>query len=734
MTAYHIAFSAGAILLYCGAPLLAPLGALFGFSIVLLLFSAFCRKFWQSNRLLWRFYIAIVLLLMGFGYASLSAEKNLSEVLSKDYVGQLIWVQGQLCALPEERQRYIQYTFCDLSYAHIGEDKPGHIRKAILNSSEILNVHDSGLCWRMQLKLRQPRSSYNPWVSSYEQHLFYRNVSAIGSIKRAVPHACGQQHLMTHFSLWLLEKRLSLSAHLDQGLHTIPHAGVLRALVLGDKSQLNAAERDILDATGTQHLMAISGLHVGLVMWMLLRVSRVVLRGAFAGRIQIALVTLGGLFYILLVGFSPSAQRAWVMVTILILYQQGYFPQRIFLPLIWALFLILLIDPLATLNTGFWYSFGAVALILYLIKLDVLKQRAWALFQLQMLISVGVYLLSASFGQSLSVWSIPANIVAIPWVSFVILPCTLLLVAMSYFLDASSGFAILGEILVFLFTYLDVLAERAYFLPSLPSAWLRYLFALCFLSLLLFRNLRLIALSASAGLLVSVFLAAKLPPRTSDRLIILDAGQGLSIFMESQGQAWVYDLGPKYERFVFSERVLFPLIKESNSEFSGLIVSHGDNDHAGGFAELLSLVSPKQIWLGEMERFSSMQLEDAQPCSSARRASANNLRIEVLYPQPGQFKTRHVELKRALLRRQNNPWWKTLFGNGRYRGRCRTRIFSISRGSRSLVRVEIRCARGGSSWRESRHFHDLAEMGATLSSRFLFGICESFWPSSCLSA
>ena len=628
MTRYLLAFSAGAILLYCGSPLLAPSAALFNFSgmasAFLFVFYAVSRQRTLSVYYIWQIILCVSLLMMGFGYASKYAEKRIDSVIPERSVGERLMFEGRLCDLPLMRHAYQQYTFCNLQQLNddLGNDAL-LIEKAKLSATTAIDVTNNGQCWRLALTLKQPRATYNPWMSSYEQYLFYHGIAALGSIKSAEPTVCIADSPKT----WLFSLRLAVSNHLDVVLADMPHSGLIRALVLGDRNKISTHEHQVLQRSGTQHLMAISGLHVGLIMWFLFALLGTFLKG----RSRVLCSALGGIIYIALVGFSPSAQRAWVMALIIMLYQQGYFAPRLFKPFIVALAFVLILDPLATLNAGFWFSFCAVAFLLWLIKLKAVSSNVWSLLKVQCFITAWMYFLLAGFSQETSVWSILGNIVAIPWISLVVLPLAMFGFLLSYYFDTSFVFIFLGEVLSFLLTYLDSLAEQAVYLPSPSVGIVSLLCGFVFLIALLLR--RITVYSSALGLSFVALVSFVNQPNSDalSRLVVLDAGQGLSVIAKSNAHAWVYDVGPKYERFVFSERVLWPLLRSSKHRTINLVLSHGDNDHAGGANELLEKIGPQNLWLGEPERLSNNQFFGRQ-CVEGMRWAREKFTVEVLFP------------------------------------------------------------------------------------------------------
>src|SRR5690606_19161665 len=185
------------------------------------------------------------------------------------------------------------------------------------------------------------------------------------------------------------------------------HRGILRALILGDRSQLSVEDHKLLSMTGTQHLIAISGLHVGIVM---LAFYFILPNNLFS---TVLLAVFGGV-YVLLVGFGPSAQRAWIMCLFGLLYAAGYIRRGKWLIYMLALFLVLLIDPLAPFNAGFWFSFRCVAILLLATDFTPDTLSPWWMFVLvQIVFMLAMAPLYGELGLPNGVANILANLIAV---------------------------------------------------------------------------------------------------------------------------------------------------------------------------------------------------------------------------------------------------------------------------------------------------------------------------------
>ena len=208
----------------------------------------------------------------------------------------------------------------------------------------------------------------------------------------------------------------------------------MRALTIGDRSRVDAGQWAVLRETGTSHLMAISGLHISLVAGLVFLLSRRCwsLFGGLAealpaGRAAALPALLAALIYAALAGFSLPTQRALIMICVAMLALFLGKQTRPLNVLCLAMLAVLAVDPLAVLSAGWWLSFSAVSLILYASGGHIGGQSLWRrLGYVHLMLAVGLLpVLLLSFQQASLVAPV-ANLVAVPWVSLLVIPLALL--------------------------------------------------------------------------------------------------------------------------------------------------------------------------------------------------------------------------------------------------------------------------------------------------------------------
>jgi len=414
---------------------------------------------------------------------------------------------------------------------------------------------EAGSVWRFQLRLRPVRGRLNPGGFDGEGFDLLAGVGGHG----VVVYNTQPQLLQAGQGLDRLRQRLS--ERIRRHIVHADAAALAVALGVGDRQYIGPDLRRRLQRTGTAHLVAISGLHIGLVSggtWLLAAGLWRLLGGA-ARRYpaQLAAVVpagLAGLGYAALAGFALPTQRALLMLALVyagLLMRRRLSPWRI---LLLALAGVLLLDPLAPLGAGLWLSFGAVAALLLLLqgrRHNGAGESPWR--SLQHFLWLQLALLAALapltlwwFGQV--AWVAPlANSLAIGLVGSLAVPLLLTGLAVSLIHDAVGGFLLAwsGWLLQLLDAGLTLLVDA---LPAenrrlAPPAALMLCAVLGSVLLLLPRGL-----PGKAGGLCLLALAmvwqSPVLPAGQGRAVLLDAGHGHALIIRTRRHALLYDTGP----------------------------------------------------------------------------------------------------------------------------------------------------------------------------------------------
>lgn len=279
--------------------------------------------------------------------------------------------------------------------------------------------------WRIAVKVDKAPPQHQGMRTKYSR-LLRQRISATGLVMQR-----GQCLSQSHWLAPVAQLRAKLRQVLAKAVAQLDSRHVLAALTIGDRSGLRPHQWWLFRVTGTAHLMAISGLHIslvaGLVFVLMKRLSAwfpcVILRWP-APRVAAACALLAALLYSAMAGFAVSTQRAVIMLAALMLNQLSGWQLSLTERLALALILVLIWNPFQVTSMGFWLSFIAVAVIIYTTTGRQVSPRQW--WRLQVMMIVGLMPLSLWFFHMTSLVSWPANAVAIPVVTWLIVPLAIL--------------------------------------------------------------------------------------------------------------------------------------------------------------------------------------------------------------------------------------------------------------------------------------------------------------------
>ena len=452
-----------------------------------------------------------------------------------------------------------------------------------------------GQHWQLTVKLRRPHGFASPGALDFEAWALRQGIVATGYVKAG--HWLGEDNIPWFLSVHRL--RELLKEWLDQTASK-DNQGLLMALLLGDKSRLTPAQWQVFNATGTTHLMVISGLHIGLMAWSGFMLASLLARAGILPlrrlplpmvRASSAMLLAGG--YAALAGFGIPVQRALVMTfTAMLSPLLGIRPGAMTLWLL-ALAVVLLFDPLAITSAGFWYSFITVAALL-LGMAGRFGSRRWLskMFKPQWLVFLLLAPLLLFHGQPVSPLSVLVNLVAIPVIGLAVAPPLLFAALLHFFCPQLAAWLIQAvDYLLTIFQWgLRWMAGLMVLIPPRQSvSWLTLVLAvLGMLFLIAPASLRLRAL-APALLMPLLFPQLSVTPQGEAEVAVLDVGQGLSVLIKTRQHLLVYDTGDRFsERMTAAQSVILPALSALGAQrVDRIMISHGDRDHAGGLSVLL---------------------------------------------------------------------------------------------------------------------------------------------------
>ncbi|HSS71398.1 MAG TPA: DNA internalization-related competence protein ComEC/Rec2 [Casimicrobiaceae bacterium] len=592
--------------------------------------------------------------LAGFFYAAWRAELRLADELPSVWEGRDIELSGVIDELPQASDRGTRFAFAVERVLTEGAVVPSRLSLAWYASWYGEGPRDevpalrAGERWQFVVRLKRPHGTINPHGFDLEAWLLQNDLRATGYVRtddanRRLDAFAGRP------GDYVQRLRESIRNRILSALDGRPYAGVIAALAIGDERAIPSEQWRVFFRTGIGHLISISGLHVtafatligALVFWLWRRSHALTLRLPARKAAAVAGV-LAAFIYVLLAGFQIPAQRTLYMLAVAAIGLWIGRPGTASAVWLWALAVVLAFDPWAMLTPGFWLSFGAVGVLLYtgvgrIGDGSTLKAAARA----QWAVTLGLVPLMLMLFQQISLVSPLANAIAIPVVTFIVVPLTLASIALPW-----DGLLVVAHTV---FAWLAAFLEYLSALPSAvweqhaPSAWA---IAAGLLGVLWLLAPRGVPGRALGGVwLVPLFVIAPLlPPPGAFRVVVLDVGQGLAVLVQTHAHALLYDTGPRFnETADAGNRIIAPMLRATGvTHLDGMIVSHQDIDHSGGALSLIDTVPVD--WLASslpeenrILRARAAQGEPAHRCLAGERWSWDGVEFSLLHPVEANY-------------------------------------------------------------------------------------------------
>ncbi|MES2688420.1 MAG: DNA internalization-related competence protein ComEC/Rec2 [Pseudomonadota bacterium] len=566
----------------------------------------------------------------------------------------------------------------------------------------------AGEHWRMTVRLKAPHGNSNPHGFDYELWLWEQGVQATGYV-RAGPRDPAPARLADGWRHPVERMRQSLRDAVYARVADRQLAGVVAALLVGDQNAIERADWDVFRATGVAHLMSISGLHITMFAWLAAQGIAWLWRRSTRWTPALCLAlpagsagVWGGLLlaagYALLSGWGVPAQRTvWMLATVVLLRQSG---KRWPWPQVWllAMAVVVALDPWALLQAGFWLSFVAVG-VLFAAGTDSATEgreriaiesgaadaspvwaggqndpqpsrwtalpTAWIAMVVraareQWIVTLALAPLSLLLFNQVSLVGLLANGLAIPWVTLLVTPLTMLGVFWAPLWEAAA--AAVAALMLFL----QWLARWPLASISVAAAPLWCAVAGVTGGLLLAMRLPWHWRVLGVPLLLPVLLWQPLRPAPGQfELIAADVGQGNALIVRTASHTLVYDSGPRFSRESDAgHRVLVPLLRALGEKVDTLVLSHRDADHIGGAPAVLAM-QPQAALLSSIEDGHPLQaVRPSRRCVAGQRWEWDRVSFEVLHPPAGDYETpQKSNAMSCVLRISNNNQVALLAGD-----------------------------------------------------------------------
>lgn len=682
--------------------------------------------------------VLVLIACMAFAWAGWRSAWFAASALPAQWHGQDVQITGVVAGLPREQEGVVRFRFepdaagalfkgqpvelpqrLDIAWygrngvvvRSFGEPEPDDTsttESAAAVPDQTIEPVRAGDRWRLTVRLRQPSGLRNPGTFDYELWLWQQGVQATAYVrdtgKEPPPVWLGDSGQFRLDRLrQLVRNRLlaftepappGVSAGLEQR-----SIGVLAALVTGDQRSIDQGDWEIFRITGVAHLMAISGVHITMFAWLAMMAVGWLWRRSsvlMLWRPASVAAAWGGLLlalaYALFSGWQLPAQRTVLMLAIWVLIATRGVRWPWYATLTLAAAVVLIVDPWALQQPGFWLSFVAVGVLLSLAgkgrsskprdaydaaqtamgkSLDapgrggrigaVLRRMPHLLlgkmrpfWKLQWRLTLLLIPLTVCLFGQISWSGLVANLLAIPLVSFVVTPLAML----GVWVEPALWLA--HWTMAALLVVLEWIAQWPYsavYWPVVPwywagaglvgalwcigswPFWLRLLGALMFALMLAWRP---------APLAAGEF-----------ELVALDIGQGGGMLIRTREHAMLFDAGPGYPGGGDAgERVVLPALHAWGVTPELLVLSHNDYDHTGGTAALLRafpamrVLAPfpqtqlradarTQLELGDTNTKPDRVTAQAEPrmalCQQGLQWNWDGVAFEFLYPSAQQL-------------------------------------------------------------------------------------------------
>ncbi len=503
----------------------------------------------------------------------------------------------------------------------------GAIRITIYEPLAGLRSRDRVACFA---RLKHVHNFNNPGSFDYRRYLAFRKIWVSASVSK------GNHVIRLHRAkTFRLGQAIDHARHVVSGLIDTATSqkpeevgAVLKALLIGDRSQISPKTREVFSQTGTSHLLAISGLHIGIVATLaflsfrfILSRSRKVLLAAWSTKGAALLSMLPVLFYGFLAGMSPATQRAVIMVTVFLMALLCERERDTINTLAVAALVILIINPTALFEISFQLSFTAVFAILYVmehllwaVKLTGHPPTVYTRLAFFLLVSAAAILgtlpITLYYFNQISLIGILTNCFLVPLIGFLVVPVGLLAVlllplgtTLALWPMKAAALTLEGSLGLGIFFSKWPFAAVRTVTPTLLEIGLYYALAWAIMNFRRTRRARVVLIGLALVVLADVgFWVGERFGRRELTMTQIDVGQGSSVLLELPGGPCVLvDGGGFYNnRFDIGARVVGPFLwRKKIATVETLVLSHPHPDHLNGLLFIARHFNVREVWMSQ---------------------------------------------------------------------------------------------------------------------------------------
>ena len=497
----------------------------------------------------------------------------------------------------------------------------------------------SGEKWQLFLKIKPISGSYSPRVADYAKNAMIMNRHAGAYV---IKDSYNKAISTSYFSCYFLKLQDTLWHKYESICPSCKHKGLVAALLFGMTSKINSETWTIFQNTGTSHLFAISGLHVGIIGMMFFYIARwlwtcnvnntALIAAPYIGSVA---ALLAALFYCAISGFGVPALRCTIMLGLFLLLK--LYHTRI---VAWKVLLLTscimgVFWPPLCWSKGFLLSFFAVLILIFSGYTKTSGSNLYNKYlHAQVMITIGLLPFVVLFWHKIVLAGMPVNMLVIPLFSIVIVPLSFMIMMLLPFGSIAACLAkFIDSCLDFVMGKLYVISHIQYNVIKI-SDFSNFEYSLIFLGAILM----LMPPSFPARMLGWIFWLPMLFPqqlhyvRDGDFAVsVLDVGQGTAALITTHKHSVLFDTGPAFAGgYSAGEKVIWPYIEYLDLPYLDyVVISHPDLDHKGGLVKLKDYVSIKHGYSTDPDLFARGV---GQKCRSGEVWYADGVKFEFVWP------------------------------------------------------------------------------------------------------
>lgn len=556
-------------------------------------------------------------------------------------------VTGVIDSLPQQRGNVQQWVLAVESFQREGQaTSHAQTLRVRVNDRTGLPVQ-AGERWRIALRWKPLHVAMNPGLR--DGHVYVMREQLDGQAQ-VVQVSSNTRLAHAPNGRWILAIRQWLMQRLQSHVPASEAQALMIALLIGEQSVIEDEEWEVYRRTGIAHLISVSGMHVTLFAWLAQKGLGAAWRWLgqrFAWVRKVNAPTVGfwagmalALFYAHVAGWGVPAQRTWLMLALFSGLRSVQRPWP--WPVVWAATLVwvLVWDPWALWSAGLWLSFVAVAMLFMQVGGEVQWSWTWlqmlkylgAVLRMQLLMTFSLAPLTAWLMGQVSVLGMVANLFAVPWITFGVLPLTFLGVL---FTPLWTLGAALAQGLITALAWVSSAPTGAW-MVSVPPLWIA-------------------AMASSGWVLASLpgpvawrlwCVTWALPwllwrPSVPDwgqfRVVAWEVGQGSAVWIQTRNHGLIYDTGASYPSGGSAARsVVIPSLQAQGLRPNAIVISHADNDHAGGWFDI------QHVW-PQAESITSYDTLRSTLCLAGTSWEWDGVRFRFLHPSMSDVINPHAE-------------------------------------------------------------------------------------------